>query len=62
MGPKSNVHFSRVHLAQAQGDIDLGLITVYRALGGGWELRLAEQTEAIAGSSPPATEILPPTH
>lgn len=28
--------------AQARGDIALGLITVYRALGGGWELRLAE--------------------
>jgi hypothetical protein len=28
--------------AQAQGDIALGLMTVDRALGGGWELRLAE--------------------
>jgi outer membrane protein TolC len=29
--------------AQVQGDIALGLIQVYRALGGGWELRLTEE-------------------
>jgi NodT family efflux transporter outer membrane factor (OMF) lipoprotein len=34
--------------AQAQGDIALGLIQVYRTLGGGWELRLSEPT-ACAG-------------
>jgi len=28
-------------LAQAQGEIALGLIQVYRAMGGGWEIRLA---------------------
>jgi NodT family efflux transporter outer membrane factor (OMF) lipoprotein len=28
-------------LAQAQGEIATGLIQVYRALGGGWEIRLA---------------------
>ncbi len=28
--------------AQSQGDIALGMISSYRALGGGWELRLAE--------------------
>jgi NodT family efflux transporter outer membrane factor (OMF) lipoprotein len=27
-------------LAQAQGEIALGLITVYRALGGGWQIRI----------------------
>ena len=27
-------------LAQARGDEDLGLIQVYRALGGGWQIRL----------------------
>jgi NodT family efflux transporter outer membrane factor (OMF) lipoprotein len=26
-------------LAQARGDVDLGLIQVYRALGGGWQMR-----------------------
>jgi outer membrane protein TolC len=33
-------------LAQAQGDIALGLVAVYRAIGGGWELRLAEEGNA----------------
>jgi outer membrane protein TolC len=28
--------------AQAQADIALGLITTYRALGGGWEIRLTD--------------------
>jgi outer membrane protein TolC len=32
----------QIQLAQAQGDIALGLIGVYRAIGGGWELRLTE--------------------
>ncbi len=36
-------------LAQAQGDIALGLITVYRSLGGGWELRLSDPSMAAAG-------------
>jgi outer membrane protein TolC len=34
-------------LAQAQGEIATGLIQVYRALGGGWEIRLS-------GGNPPA--------
>jgi NodT family efflux transporter outer membrane factor (OMF) lipoprotein len=49
--------------AQAQGDVALGLIAVYRALGGGWELRLAEQAaQANAGPAacPPAPEAVPP--
>lgn len=29
-------------LAQAQGEIPTGLIQIYRALGGGWEIRLAD--------------------
>lgn len=32
----------QISYAQAQGDIALGLIAVYRAIGGGWEVRLAE--------------------
>jgi NodT family efflux transporter outer membrane factor (OMF) lipoprotein len=28
-----------LNLAQAQGDVDLGLVQVYRALGGGWQIR-----------------------
>jgi NodT family efflux transporter outer membrane factor (OMF) lipoprotein len=49
--------------ALAQGDIALGLIQVYRALGGGWELRLADQPGACAvppAASPAPDEVLPP--
>jgi NodT family efflux transporter outer membrane factor (OMF) lipoprotein len=35
-------------LAQAQGDIALGLIQVYRALGGGWQIRC--EANAAAGT------------
>src|SRR5262249_30822213 len=37
-------------LAAAQGEIALGLIGVYRALGGGWELRLQRE---LPPASPP---------
>jgi NodT family efflux transporter outer membrane factor (OMF) lipoprotein len=48
--------------AVAQGAIALGLIQVYRALGGGWELRLAEQPSPAEGVpvARPAEEVLPP--
>jgi NodT family efflux transporter outer membrane factor (OMF) lipoprotein len=49
-------------LAQAQGEIGLGLIQAYRAMGGGWEIRLSgSKTDAVApaiaktnGASPAA--------
>ncbi|MHB8971667.1 MAG: efflux transporter outer membrane subunit [Pirellulaceae bacterium] len=41
-------------LAQAQGEIALGLVEVYRALGGGWQIRDAT-TEAEV---PPSPEIV----
>jgi NodT family efflux transporter outer membrane factor (OMF) lipoprotein len=44
--------------AQAEGDIALGLISVYRALGGGWELRLNDG--AVLAAGPSASELLPP--
>ena len=51
-------------LAQAQGDVALGLIQVYRALGGGWEFRLTEEgvTEPvpIANETPPRQSSAPP--
>jgi len=50
-------------LAQARGEIALGLIQVYRALGGGWEIRLTgcEPTVLPLPSEPgKAREILPP--
>ncbi len=49
-------------LAQARGEIALGLIQVYRALGGGWEIRLTGCEPAVLPlSSEPgkAREILP---
>jgi outer membrane protein TolC len=39
-------------MARAQGNIALGLISVYRALGGGWELRL-DAAAAVPGSAVP---------
>jgi NodT family efflux transporter outer membrane factor (OMF) lipoprotein len=41
-------------LAQSRGDIALGFIQIYRALGGGWEIRLAEPVLE------PPFEIVPP--
>jgi NodT family efflux transporter outer membrane factor (OMF) lipoprotein len=48
--------------AQAQGDIALGLIAVYRAVGGGWEYRLSEEAAkgGPGGACPPAPEVLAP--
>jgi NodT family efflux transporter outer membrane factor (OMF) lipoprotein len=45
-------------LAVAQGDIALNLINVYRALGGGWELRLRAGCAAPA-AAPPAPPPAP---
>ncbi len=56
-------------LAQAQGQIAIGLIQVYRALGGGWEIRMQqantlEIVEPVLTPAPnpiiPAPEPLPP--
>jgi NodT family efflux transporter outer membrane factor (OMF) lipoprotein len=53
----------QIQYAQAVGDIALGLINVYRALGGGWELRLTDPG-AQAGATPapcaPAAAVLGP--
>ena len=53
---------SNVPAVQAQGAIALGLIQVYRALGGGWELRLtgpAAPAGAVAAGPPAAAACLP---
>ena len=42
-------------LAQAQGDIALALISVYRSLGGGWELRLSDPSMTATDSAEPLT-------
>ena len=41
---------------QALGQIDMGLIQVYRALGGGWEIRLGQ---GYRSNLPPPTPALP---
>jgi len=48
-------------LAQAQGEIALGLIQVYRALGGGWQIRLPDCQPGVLPPSTPAAaaEVLP---
>ena len=43
-------------LTQAQGEIATGLVQVYKALGGGWEIRLTGCNEAL----PPPTQEVPP--
>jgi NodT family efflux transporter outer membrane factor (OMF) lipoprotein len=53
-------------LAQAEGDIDAGLVHLYRALGGGWEKRCEGVFDSAAGmegaqeSIPQGAEELPP--
>ncbi len=57
----------QTNLASAQGNIALNLISVYRALGGGWEIRCREGACGPAGipgivphTGPAAPEQLPP--
>ena len=51
-------------LAQVRGEIALGLIQVYRALGGGWEIRLEAlpveplRTEVVPKGGPEGAEVL----
>ncbi len=42
----------------ARGNIALGLVQLYRALGGGWQIRLAPQAAGnVAAAGPPATQV-----
>jgi NodT family efflux transporter outer membrane factor (OMF) lipoprotein len=41
-------------LAQAEGEIALGLIQIYRALGGGWQMRCEPEVTPAANAAPPA--------
>lgn len=48
--------------AQAKGQIAQGLIAMYRALGGGWEIRLGNNAalmEAVTALPPPEAEAVP---
>lgn len=53
-------------LAQAEGEIVAGLIQVYRALGGGWQIRLSNCIEQLpppgvaAAIKQPNSEMIPP--
>lgn len=48
-------------LVLAQGSTATNLINVYRALGGGWEIRLAQEGQpAVPPNSPPPPAIPPP--
>jgi NodT family efflux transporter outer membrane factor (OMF) lipoprotein len=47
------------NLAVAQGNVALNLITVYRALGGGWELRLGENCGGPKSEQPGPAEAPP---
>jgi NodT family efflux transporter outer membrane factor (OMF) lipoprotein len=47
-------------LAQAEGEIALGLIQVYRALGGGWQIRCATNARPATRATPSGVSILPP--
>jgi NodT family efflux transporter outer membrane factor (OMF) lipoprotein len=46
--------------AQAQGQIALGLVNTYRALGGGWEIRLERLPVVIPIPQPPTPPNTPP--
>ena len=50
--------------AQAQGDVALALVEIYRALGGGWQVRLGAGSDApkveIPQTQPILLETLPP--
>lgn len=46
-------------LVVARGSIVLNLIATYRALGGGWEMRLARESAGGCGPFMPLTEVAP---
>ena len=47
-------------LAQLRGDIALGLIQIYKALGGGWEIRLPPPALSDVDGAAPIPDMLPP--
>jgi NodT family efflux transporter outer membrane factor (OMF) lipoprotein len=48
------------NLAVAQGNVALNLINVYRALGGGWEIRFRDDVCCQSGTTGTASEAAPP--
>jgi outer membrane protein TolC len=56
---EQNLVAQQTLLAQAQGNTTLGLVNLYRALGGGWEIRLSQPAPIMPVSNiglPPASE------
>src|SRR5205807_9071831 len=66
---QQNLVLQQDTLAQAQGEIALGLITVYKAMGGGWQIRqtgcsvtalqLQDAPSRMAGQNPAPASTLP---
>jgi outer membrane protein TolC len=49
-------------LAQAEGNVALGMIGVYRALSGGWEVRPPPASTVIVRPDAPPIEVMPALH
>ena len=47
-------------LAESRGAVGVDLVAVYKALGGGWRSRLADQQDQNAESIPPGTKVSSP--
>jgi NodT family efflux transporter outer membrane factor (OMF) lipoprotein len=48
------------NLATSQGNVALNLIQIYRALGGGWQIRLGGPVQSQAELLPPSEIVAPP--
>jgi hypothetical protein len=51
LNAEQNLYQAQNSLAVAQGDIVLGLISAYRALGGGWQMREGQDFVPAATSA-----------
>lgn len=49
----------QIELAQSQGNIALGLVQVYRALGGGWQIRCDNNAETTVAAVPGPGPVTP---
>jgi hypothetical protein len=60
---QQNLVTQQIVQTRARGEVALGLVEVYRALGGGWELRLRPVPPVLlppAGPNAPAEAVPPP--
>jgi len=55
---EQNLVSQQNQLAQAQGNTALGLVALYRALGGGWEIRMDSAPSVIRSGEPTAEPAL----